>query len=400
MNFILGLPRTQRGVDSIFVVVDRFSKMAHFIPCRKTSDASHIDKLFFREVVRLHGTPFSVVYVSLPKHVVDLKNVPRDKGFSVAAESMAKDMHGVLEEVKMKLEASNAKYKAHADSHRREKVVKEGDYVMIYLRKERFPAGTYNKLSFLTFLQARVRELNNNDSSSYTATILLLGIPNVGKSALANSLHRIGRISAAEKGKLKHDTVSPQPGETKDISSLKIGSHPNIYVLDTPGVLPPQIHDVEVCTKLALTGTIVDYISGEKELAQCFLAILNRSNEYKKWANLSNSENGRTWIDHNIECSNSSKDIKEKRQYSADHSQVPFSTDIRDFMVQNVRQTLFKVISSFDGNVEDEMLIEEEMKAVQGIFQVPTESKKYTQYKAESKLLNLFRTGRLGLFLR
>lgn len=38
---------------------------------------------------------------------------------------------------------------------------------------------------------------------------------------------------------------------------LQIGSHPNIYVLDTPGVLPPQIHDVEVCTKLALTGTII-----------------------------------------------------------------------------------------------------------------------------------------------
>lgn len=52
-------------------------------------------------------------------------------------------------------------------------------------------------VQFLNFLQARVRELNNNDSSSYTATILLLGIPNVGKSALANSLHRIGRISAA-----------------------------------------------------------------------------------------------------------------------------------------------------------------------------------------------------------
>ncbi|KAE8654507.1 pectinesterase PPME1 [Hibiscus syriacus] len=50
---------------------------------------------------------------------------------------------------------------------------------------------------------------------------MLVGIPNVGKSALANSLHQIGRISAAEKGKLKHATVSPQLGETKDISSLK-----------------------------------------------------------------------------------------------------------------------------------------------------------------------------------
>jgi hypothetical protein len=60
MDFILAFPRTKRGRDIIFVVVNHFSKMAHFISCHKSDNTSHVADLLF-EIVHLHGVPNTIV---------------------------------------------------------------------------------------------------------------------------------------------------------------------------------------------------------------------------------------------------------------------------------------------------------------------------------------------------
>jgi len=61
MDFIVGLPRTQRGYDSIWVIVDRLTKVAHFIPVKTSYSRDRLVELYMERIVCLHGVPKKIV---------------------------------------------------------------------------------------------------------------------------------------------------------------------------------------------------------------------------------------------------------------------------------------------------------------------------------------------------
>jgi len=60
MDFMTDLPKSE-GYDTILVVIDRLTKMSHFIPCSKDLDARQFANLFMRDIVRLHGLPHDII---------------------------------------------------------------------------------------------------------------------------------------------------------------------------------------------------------------------------------------------------------------------------------------------------------------------------------------------------
>jgi hypothetical protein len=61
MDFIVGLPRTQLGYNSIWVIVDRLTKVAHFIPVKTTNSGPQLAELYISRIVCLHGVPKKIV---------------------------------------------------------------------------------------------------------------------------------------------------------------------------------------------------------------------------------------------------------------------------------------------------------------------------------------------------
>ena len=61
MDFVSGLPRTSSGYNAIWVIVDKLTKTAHFLPIKKTYSTDRLVRLYVNQIICLHGIPVSIV---------------------------------------------------------------------------------------------------------------------------------------------------------------------------------------------------------------------------------------------------------------------------------------------------------------------------------------------------
>ncbi|KAL4386629.1 hypothetical protein GQ457_09G017550 [Hibiscus cannabinus] len=169
MDFVLGLPRTKTCQDSIFVVVDRFSKLAYFIACHKTNDVVNVanysfvmDVKFFSHFWRTlwskldclphvefaynhvvhyatNMSPFEVVYGYNPTDPLDMLPLPFEQVLNRDGQSKA-------EFVKENLERRTRQYGKRANKGKKRVTFDVGDWVRVHFRKERFLAQRRLKL--------------------------------------------------------------------------------------------------------------------------------------------------------------------------------------------------------------------------------------------------------------
>lgn len=134
--------------------------------------------------------------------------------------------------------------------------------------------GVKQIMPMMTKLISESDRFNRSQENDYS--IMIIGVPNVGKSSLINRLRNIH----LKKAKAAH--VGPIAGITRSVMNrIKINQTPPIYLLDTPGILPPNIKDIYSGLKLALVGCSQDHLIGPELLSDYLLFWLNKNHRFE-----------------------------------------------------------------------------------------------------------------------
>ena len=145
-----------------------------------------------------------------------------------------------------------------------------------HFRAKKIPAVALDSVSgkgmkeLLTLIEReakyRTERLVSKGVAARKARVMILGIPNVGKSSLIN------RLAGAAKAK-----TADKPGVTRAKQWIRIGT--DVDLLDTPGILWPKFEDPRVGLKLAFTGAVNDEIYDLESVAHLLLATLRRDHQ-------------------------------------------------------------------------------------------------------------------------
>ncbi|XVF56169.1 hypothetical protein PTKIN_Ptkin06aG0095900 [Pterospermum kingtungense] len=263
-------------------------------------------------------------------------------------------------------------------------------------KQDCLPINAHSRSSVRKLLELVEFKLKEVISREPTLLVMVVGVPNVGKSALINSIHQIASTCFPVQEKMKRATVGPLPGVTQDIAGYKIAHQPSIYVLDTPGVLVPSIPNIETGLKLALAGSVKDSVVGEDRIVQYLLAVLNTRGSPLHWKRVANQMEEITQISQDKPNYNP-KDLRPNRRV-LNASDVLYVKDV----VTEVQHALYVTLSEFSGNIEDEndleCLIEHQFEALRKALKIPHKSSE-ARLMVSKKFLTLFRAGKLGTFV-
>nr|XP_048322093.1 short integuments 2, mitochondrial isoform X1 [Ziziphus jujuba var. spinosa] len=267
-------------------------------------------------------------------------------------------------------------------------------------KQDCIPINAHSKSSVNKLLELVEVKLKEVISREPTLLVMVVGVPNVGKSALINSIHQIASSRFPVYfivQKMKRATVGPLPGVTQDIAGYKIAHQPSIYVLDTPGVLVPSIADIEIGLKLALSGSVKDSVVGEERIAQYLLAVLNTRGTPLHWksSNSRRMEGIQNEFAEKVEYS--LKNLRTRRK-PANNSGVLYIEDL----AAEVQNALYSTLAEFNGDVGDEndleRLIEQQFESLQKALNIPHKASE-GRLMVSKKFLTLFRAGKLGPFI-